>query len=348
MEKNNIAVFQSAIAEIVEVPQLDNFKHPFLTLAKFIFADDKGNQNNQGIEFEDFEEVSHSAIDTPVKMNFTGAGVGNHLGSYVVGHIKDMEKVEAGGVNQLIATAILYSDEFPEEIKYLKDSFASGEAPGISYELAYQESKLKNGIQWLKKMFTLASTFVRAPAYGKRTAILALASAKDDDEFIQTMKTLVAQAEEKSGEGKIINPTGKGGKNVEELEKAKADAEKFRAEADTRTVEVARLTEQLEAKTGEISTLTEKVATLEREKMLEARIRKYTEAGFQLEAEAEKVDKRKTFWLSLSDEAFEEYLADLVAATKVTESHRALASLNVGIPRPTDSDNKIISFNFRD
>jgi hypothetical protein len=355
------AVFETALAEIIEVPNegADRFKNPYLTVAKFIFADDKGaptstaiDGNLQGIEASDFDDVIKSAIDMPVKMKFTGAGAANHLGSYVIGHITSMDKVQAeDGTNQLIASAALYAEEYPEEIEYLKESFDKKEAPGISYEMAFSDSIIKNGVQWLKNVITCAATFVRSPAYGNRTALLALASAKNDSELLETMKTFIAQAEGDSG---IINPNNKGGINVDELEKAKQELETLKAEAATKTSEITRLGDEITQRDTTIGELTEKVSTLERERTIESRVRKFTEAGFTLEADAEKADKKKTFWLGLSDEAFDEYLSDLVTAKKASASTNpgapvALASLNTGLPRlQPDEDVEPISFRFRD
>jgi hypothetical protein len=350
------AVFETAIAELVEVANngADKHRNPYLTIAKFVFADDQGNSNNQGIEVEDFDAVIETATDMPVKMNFTGSGVANHVGSYVVGHINKMEKIQAAdGSNQLVAWAVLYAEEYPEEIQWLKDAYAAGEAPGVSYEMAYSDSVVKNGIQWLKNVITCAATFVRTPAYGKRTALLALASAKNDTELIEAMKAFVAQAEEvPSGEG--INPNNKGGNSVDELEQAKQEAAQYKTEAETKTAEITRLNEELTAAKEEISTLKEANATLEREKVLASRLEKFTQAGFKLEADAEKADKKKAFWLSLNDEAFDAYIEDLVDAKKsaTTDSPLSMAAASLrttAVPRldPADDDSGL-TFRFRE
>lgn len=352
------AIF-TALAEILEVPNSGDALNPYLTIARFIFADDKGaplstatKTGLQGIEAGDFDEVIKTALDMPVKMNFTGEGAANHGGSYVIGHIKQMEKSLAENNNKLIADAVLYNEEYPEEVTYLKKAFADGEAPGISYEIAYGTSEVKNGVEWIKNLTTCAATFVREPAYGKRTSLLALASSKNDEEFVQTMKVLVAQAEGKKEENPI--PSIKGGKNVEELEKAQKEVEKFKAEAETKTAEISKLTEAITARDAEIATLKEGMVAIEREKTIETRNRKFTESGFTLEADAEKATKKKAFWLSLSDEAFDEYLADLVAAkgmSKETPEDKKLAaaSSRSTLPRPdVSNDAPVLSFSFRE
>jgi len=365
----NKALFNIAIAEIVEQESSDDSPkvNPYLTVAKFVLADDKGAPLStapagllQGIEYEDFDEVIRTGIHMPIKMKYTGQGAGNHLGSYVIGHITELHKAKAeDGTNQILADAVLYTEEFPEEIEYLKKAHANHEAPGISYEIVYEDSIVRNGVQWIKKLITTAATFVRDPAYGTRTALLALASAKDDEELIASMKSFIAQAEGSSGEGNL-NPNDKGGINVteeelqkikEEAEKAKALAEKFEAEATSKTEEITRLTEEL-------NSLKTENTTLKTERMLENRVRKMAEAGFPLEADAEKAQKTKDFVLSLSDDAFDLYVEN-ITAIKAAAATSAQASAGAGvafasghnrIPRPevvVDDTQDLPSFRFR-
>src|SRR5688572_33144214 len=106
----------------------------------------------------------------PVKMRFIGSGIGSHAGAVPLGYIRDMKHVEENGVNKLVAEAALWGDEYPEEIQYLKDKYAEGKAPGISYEVAYNgaTSIVEKGVKWFKECVALAATFVRNPSYGSR------------------------------------------------------------------------------------------------------------------------------------------------------------------------------------
>src|SRR3972149_2345609 len=280
-------IWTSAIAELTEVSS-DNFSNPLLTVAKFIFADDKGNVNRQGIEVTDFPAIAQSAIDMPVKMSFSETGAGNHYGSIPIGHIKAMETVQENDVNKLIATAVLYADEYPDEINFLKDAYASGKAPGISWELNYKSSIVRDGIEWLKEIVTKAATFVKVPAYGSRTHLLALASAEDNT-LVELAKEILLQANIKE------EPKDKGGNKVEKEE------------------------------------LKKKVQAMEKATLIESRTHKLVEAGFTLEADAEKLAKKKEFWASLSEEAFNEYVEDLKAAKATAKpaiaSHRTVEGL---------------------
>lgn len=362
------AQFNIALAEIIEEPrQDDNYLHPYLTTSKFIFADDKGAPLStapsglmQGIEFEDFDEVIKTSIHMPIKMFYTGHGAGNHLGSYVIGHITDMQKAKAeDGTNQLIAEAVLYAEEFPEEVAHLKKVYAEGKPPGISYEMIYGDSIIKNGVQWLKKVVTTAATFVRDPAYGKRTAMLALASAADDTEVIPTLKAFIAQAEAvtQQDDPKLND---KGGTNVEkeELEKAQKEAADAKALAETRTAEVSRLTEELEAVKAENETLKGTIQKAEAERKLEVRVRRLSDAGFPLEADAEKATKTQNFVVALDDDAFDTYLENLESVKKAAAAAipsagagAAFASLTrtSGIPRPevVEETSELPVFRFR-
>jgi hypothetical protein len=332
---NKTANFIS-IAEIVDVqnPDGSDYKHPLLTMAKFIFADDRGNNNRQGIKAEDFDEVIKSAIDTPVKMRFLGANVAGHPGSVPIGHIKRMEKESETDVNRLVAWAVLYSEEFPDEINFLKEAHASGEGPGISYEIMYSNSVSENGIEWLKNMTTRAATFVKSPAYGTRTALLALASNKDisPEEFT---KELLA----------IVKPNDKGGSQRMELEdKIKAlEAEKasLTAEASTKQSEIDKLAGEITTLKTEVDTLKTQNSDLKRTAVADARAREYVEAGFQLEADAEKLTKKKEFWTALSDEAWTEYLTDLKSAKATTPAALASASARgTSIPKLAVAEGK--------
>lgn len=350
----NKATFETAIAEFTEIPNpaaSEGYKHPFLTIAKFVLADNKPNQNRQGIEVDDFDEVIQSAIDMPVKMNFIQrTGLQNHIGSIPIGHIKSVEKIEENGVHKLIATAALYSDEYPEEISYLKDQFekaarGEGKFPGISYEMAFADSVTKDGNQWLKKLVTLAATFVKTPAYGSRTALLALASAGEIS-LTDLAKEIMALAKAEDTTGTDLT-TDKGGRNVDEkelkalqekLEAAEKERDLLRTEASTKTDTITSLEAKLADKDLTIGVLTDEKNAMLKSQLIDTRVRKLGEAGITLEADAEKATKKKEFWASLSDGDFDEYVSDLVTARKGSTSPAriALASLNSsgGVPKP--------------
>lgn len=327
-----IAVFNTTIAEIFEVENEGDFKHPLLTIAKFVFADDKGNSNNQGIKADDFDEVIKTAIHMPVKMRYLGASAGGHQSSVPIGHIIKMDKETlADSSNRLVASAVLYSEEFHDEVMFLKEAFNKGEAPGISYEIMYADSVEENGIQWLKKMITKAATFVRSPAYGNRTALLALATRQDIDseEFLTDFVTMAQDwaGESLSKKSKEENTQEEGGKLMEEeLKQLKAEAEGLKEQIESLKKENDDLKEKLTTTNAELAKLNEEALAATREK-------KYLEAGFSLESDAEKAAKKRAFWISLSEEAFEEYIADLKAAKGATKAAEASTTKKPELPK---------------
>ena len=336
--------FETALAEIIE-----SSDHPLITTAKFIFADDRPNGNAQAIPFEEFDNVAKSAIGMPVKINFrkvkkTNGSQGeatSHVGSYPIGHIRRMETITADdGSHQLIAYADLWSEEFPDIVGWLKDAYANGDAPGISWELKYREGILKDGIEWLKGVIASAATFVHAPAYGPRTALLALASIQNfEDHGDEVATMLLAIAEQLKTP--IEDDKDKGGNRMtpEEEAKLRADAEKattFAAEAASKQEEIERLLGEISTKDEEITALQDEVASMQKLALIESRVRTYTEQVGDLPAEAAEAETKKSVLASFSDDQFSAYIADLAAfkkaatpAVPAAASLRARASLEV-------------------
>ncbi len=302
----------SAIAEIADIE--GDISHPLLTKIKFVFATDEGAKLatsraglKQGIKAEDFDEVIKTAINMPVKMLYLGRKkIGGHFGSVPIGHITGMTKEVIDGVNSLVAEAVLYTEEFPDEVHFLKEAFAAGEAPGISYEVRHNPtaSLIENGVEWLKNLVTQAATIVKSPAYGSRTAIMALASNKEltVDEFNKELLELMKPSSNNS-EG--------GSSNMDEKDKKIADLTQQLATAST---EAQNLETELTTLRDQIKTLTEENSGLKKTALIEARLKAYTEAGLTLEADAEKADKKKNLLVDMSEEVFNTYIEDLKAA----------------------------------
>jgi hypothetical protein len=328
-----VTTFDSQMSEIYEVATSD-FKHPHLTNVKFIFADDKPNGNNMGIEYADFEAIKQSAVDMPIKMRFLGeAGAAGHTGSITIGHIRGMDELETEeGTHQLIAEGVLYADEFPNEVAYLKTSFTEKKAPGASWEISYSEVKKDGPISWLKGVITKAATFVRNPAYGSRTALLALASSNTD----MTDEELSAKLVEIATEISPKNPVEGGSNTVdEELKKAKEDLAAALAEIETLRTEKETLSTANAELAAKVTERDEKISTFEKDKLVATRSTLIAEAGLKVEEDPEKL--AKAFWTTLSDEAFAEYLETL-KAVKPVEKKIGLASLTPTLPRPASGE----------
>ena len=330
--------WQAAISEITA----QDFTNPGLRLIRVIFCDDQPNDNGQGVEYEDFAEIKNSAIGTPIKMRFMGTTAGGHQGSIPIGYIKDMFERKDGDINQLIADAVLFAAEYPDEIDYLETSFAAGEAPGLSWELIYKNSVVKNSVEWLKGILTRAATFVRSPAYGNRTAILALASSTEisAEEFYDELSALV--------KGNSPKNPDKGGNNrmEEELNKLKAELDALKLQVAEKTTKLEELDSELGAVRTENAALKVSLAEQEttitefsKKELLASRLETIKEAGIVLENDTEKLNKKTDFYLSFSDEAFAEYVEDLKVAVASVKPKVAVAGRKTpAIPRFFDGE----------
>lgn len=339
----SIKEFVTAIAEISDVPADDG--HPLLAKIKFIFATDEGKNLStsrgglkQGIKAEDFDEVIRTAVNAPIKMRYLGfrGGVGNHVGSIPIGHITKMEKIVLDdGVNALEAEAVLYKEEYPDEVDYLKTAYAANEAPGISYEVRHDVDKsiIENGVEWIKDLITQAATIVRSPAYGSRTAILALASNKElsTEAFNEEVLSIITPQE-----------ADKGGSNMDEKDKEITRLTALAAEKEealtNKNTEVTNLTTELEKVKGDLVSAQTENETLKRTVLVESRAKAYAEAGLAFDEDAEKAKAKKELLAKMEDDVFNAYIADLKeAATKKTAAALASAS-DRGVPRLTATE----------
>lgn len=340
-----IKEFTTAIAEIADMPSEDK-THPLLTKIKFIFATNEGANLmtrtpglKQGIKEEDFDEVIKTAVNMPIKMRYLGrkGGAGSHLGSISIGHITNMDKVELeNNVKALAAEGVLYTYEYPEEVEYLKEAYATGEAPGISYEIRHDPTKsvIESGVEWIKSLITQAATIVKSPAYGKRTAILALASNREisNEELTEEVLSIITP----------IETTNKGGSQMDEKDKEIKRLEALAAEKETaltgKTTELETLRSELEAiKTDLTATKTEN-ESLKKTILMESRAKAYAEAGLKFDEDAAKAQAKKDLLSKMDDDVFTAYIADLKeASTKKTAAALASAS-DRGVPRLTATE----------
>lgn len=324
--------FNVTIAEFTETAGESSI-NPFLTKIKFIFTDNKENGNKQGIKEDEFDNVALSAVNMPIKMNYDGENIDGHAASTPIGHIINMTKEVNGEVAQLVGEALLYREEYPKEVQFLKDQFTQaqagvGETPGVSWEIAYHDSVLENGVEWLKQAITMAATFVRMPAYGRRTQLLAIAQSKTDDtEFMTELKDIVDS-------WTLSNKAQGGNKVEEELEKAKAALLELQAKLDAEAQKAQDLETQLTQANEKISTLETENAEFKVEKTLAERVGKIAEAGVEFNLEGDALTAKQAFWLSLSEENFEVYVEDLKAiAPKKTAA--ALTPRKESLPKFT-------------
>lgn len=336
MEFNEIS---TAIAEIADIPVEEG--HPLLTRMKFIFAtanegfdlSTKKSGLKQGIKEEDFDDIIKTSINTPVKMRYLGrGGIGNHLGSIPIGHIIGMEKTQLGdGTVALAAEAVLYRTEYPDEVDFLKTAFASGEAPGVSYEIQYssKNSVIENGVEWIKGLVTQAATIVRSPAYGNRTAILALASNKEltDEELNDSLKEIITEASQEEG--------GSDMDKDKEIERLTALASEKEAALVGKNEEIEKVKKDLEETNTKLAEATSENEGLKKTVLLEKRATEYVAAGLAFDEDTEKATAKKELLAKMDDDVFAGYLADLKAASATKKTVAMASASDRGVPRLT-------------
>lgn len=312
--------------------ELVHSSNPLQKTIKFVFADDQPDGNNRVLDHSEFANVMRTAIGMPIKMKFDGAGVGEHEGAIPVGAITGMHEDEVEGVHRLIAEASLWADEYPEEIEWLVKAYADKRAPGFSYELVYEDSEHVSGLERIKNVITGAAAMVRVPAFGNRTPLLALAelTVKNPERADEIINLITEAFDTKAKGGNSMDE-----KELEQLQAKAALVESLQAqvaEAASKDSVIEDLNKQLAKKDEDLTAANDTIASMQRDNLLNARVQKYVEAGFTLEAEAEKADARKNLFASLSDDQFEAYIADLVAI-KPKESQLAVASLKRATPQ---------------
>jgi len=324
-----------SFAEISE----KDFAHPGLRTARIVYCDDQPNANGFGIEYADFAEIKQSLLHTPVKMKFTGMGTAGHKGSIPIGHVTSVSEDEVNGVHRIILDSALYADDYPDEIEWLDAQYEKGlldpsEMPGVSFEVTYHDSVLKDGVQWIKGLVARAATFVRSPAYGNRTALLALAADKNinAEDFMTELSALIENNESQKP------PEGGNNRMDKELEEALARIKALEEEKSTLTAELAdkqteidTLTSTNTALTAEIEEKDSKISEFETKEVLAERKSALAEAGITLEVKNERI-------VAMSAEDFDAYVEDLRAVSEAakkdkTETKKLMASRQTRLPK---------------
>jgi hypothetical protein len=307
-------------------------KNPHLKFIKFILVDDLPNINKHVIPQEEFAALAASAIGMPIKMRFLGrrAGAGDHSGSIPIGHVQTVEEETLeDGSHRLIADGVLYASEFPEQIEYLEEAFEEGKAPGISWEINYTEGLLQAGIMALKGLVAKAATFVKNPAYGTRTALLALASdaSLTEEEIQQEVAAILKDAEPEGGTENVT------------LEEAQAEITRLSTLVESKDTEIATLTEaakrvpELEASVAEkdtaIAERDEAIASYNKATLIADRTNKAVEAGLELDSDPDKLAETQELWASMSEEVFNHLVNAVKSVAPKTPKKEALASIKL-------------------
>lgn len=155
-----------------------SFENPITSKLKFVFTDDQPNGNGKGIPQSAFAGLIKSGVFMPLKMAQGGIAP-DHSGAVPLGVISDLSEVPSDGKNpaQLVGEAVLWSEERPEDVNFIKSSYASGNKLNISWEVLYSDSSTDdNGIEWYQDPIVQGATLVGIPAYEGRTPVLSVAS----------------------------------------------------------------------------------------------------------------------------------------------------------------------------
>lgn len=281
--------------------------NPTFAWTKFILTDDQPNENKQRVPKSEFANLIKTGINAPVKMA-VGKIEEDHDNAFPLGVITHLKEVD----NRIEGMAALWTREREEDIKALREMYANGNLPQLSWEILYQDSKAdENGIEDLLDDSLRAVTIVGMPAYAGRTPIFAMASKKSNSEELTVTELEQAQA------------------RIKELEDSLAAKD---GELTSKASEFTTLNTELEG-------LRQYKKTVEEEKAAVARFdsikKKFAEA--KIEKPEEYFSENKSFLLGLNDEALDFMIQEFVSFSS------AIASIKpkVEIPNIQSNDSGI-------
>lgn len=275
--------------------------NPLVSWIKFILTDDSPNANKQRIPLEEFSNLIKTGIFMPIKMA-SGEIRDGHDDSLPLGVITHLK--EDG--NQIRGIAALWNRERPDDIDLIKKMFKEGKKPQLSWEVAFANSLIEDGIEILKDTALKAATFVGMPAYAGRTPVIAVANkqnTKVEDaalEEIEQLKTKVSELEAELTEAK---------KSLEAKETEVASLKEFKASVEEAT--------QKEEKLASIKT-------------------KFVEAG--ITKEEDYFETNKETLLGLNEAAIDFMIQELVAFSS-QDASASTKTKKVEIPRVVSTVN---------
>ncbi len=176
--------------------------NPYARAMDFILTDFLPNANAQAIAPEEAERIIASAKGMPIKYEPIREG---HAGAFPIGVIEQVWSGVDPITNQpcLYARAVLWESEYPEIVQQLKTEFEQTGTLAVSWELVYERSEVRDGVEWLYDVTVVGVAIVEQPAYGKtRTRVLRVAETqpvgeeKRMDELQRELDTLRAELEQ--------------------------------------------------------------------------------------------------------------------------------------------------------
>lgn len=165
--------------------------NPYFQWAKIVITDDLPNLNKQRVPLEEFDNLIRTGVNTPIKMARGGISPGHpEAFGNPIGVLAQLIKES----NKVIALAALWKKERPDDIARLKEMYASGNPPKVSWEISYQESIDESGVEALKGTSLDGIAIVGNPAYSGRTAFVAMSSANGIEVEIEEPNEFLSEA----------------------------------------------------------------------------------------------------------------------------------------------------------
>lgn len=318
-------------------------QHPLQTKLQLILTDFMPNGNKQGIPQTEKHNIIQSALYTPIKINFTGAGYTGHTGAIPIGPIISAYEGQDNGRDVILGDAILWNDIYDDIDEYLKAAFVEG--IGTSWEIYYTEADVDaEGISWLQDCVFAGTCVVDVPAYGpNRTRILAIAeklhgvqhnmSENDKTQDVQESSAEnIQQAEDLSGTRDDLNEAQdllfKLWEGLDNLYTKTFEIEQATVETDIGKIaasfaeRIAKIADHIASLSDKLGLSTAELEKLQREKeeaeltsLTTRRRSRLAEIGITIaDDETEKLNR----YVSMSEEVFSALIADFSHARTAT------------------------------
>lgn len=310
MEENTLqpsATFQGYLYRVAEAA------NPLQTELTFCLTDFQPNKNGQAIPRTEAENIIRTVQNMPIKIRPGAVGKLGHNGARPIGPI--VSAWEDG--DKVMASALIWNKEFPDETDFLKTAYAENITVGTSWELYFGTATNESGVEWLHDITMSGSCIVDDPAYGARTSILAIAEEiekpmdTETDPTAQAEETTLTTVEETTSDLYDI---------IMVLNEIWADM--YESERVHNTVSTAEeALDRAKSILAEWKKRKTVMAELQTYKTTAENQKRYTARAEQLTfTSAEFIESRQDFILSASDEDFARWVQDLQAVSGKKES----------------------------
>lgn len=295
-------------------------QNPTFIWAKFILTDDKPNANKQRIPKEEYASIIKTGIHTPVKMGFDGARE-DHDEAFPLGVVTNLKEED----DKIIGLAALWTREREKDVQALREMYANGNLPQLSWEMLYQDSKVdENGVENLLGTSLRAVTVVSLPAYAGRTPMFAFAS-----------KNKSISEEEKV--------------TIEELQAKLTEVEASLTAKDTLITEKESALSAMQKELDELKLYKE---TVEKEKKASERMveiqKKFSDAGIQKDETF--FTEKKDFLLGLDEATLDFMVQEMVSFASQAKEGKSSTKVEVPDLKNTEgisSDPKVLAEELR-